>query len=192
MKKQTGFTLMEMMVVLAIAAVLITAGLPQLSIFFKGTRMVTNTNDLVAGLQISRSQAIKEGGFVTICKTDADTDPQKCVVGSGGWEKGWIVFVDTGGNVGVFEADDGPIVRLNTGASGTGVTITEDNTSIQDFITFTSRGLPKTGGASVSGVFSICDDRGVTNTSGNVVARGVELGASGRVRSTNVAAKITC
>ena len=55
MKKVSGFTLIEMMIVLAIAGIVLGVGLPKLSVFFQGSRMISNTNELVGALQIARS-----------------------------------------------------------------------------------------------------------------------------------------
>lgn len=188
MKKHTGFTLIELMVLLGVVAVLFTVGLPQLSIFLKGNRMVSNTNDLLAGLNVARSEAIKVGGRVSICRSaNAGSVPPACSAGAGNWEAGWFVWVDSDNTVGAYNSvSDGPVLRVNTGVSGSQVTITVPATdNIGNFVSFTSRGIPKTGnGAAQSGVFRICDDRGLKNTSNNVVARGVLLNASGRARST--------
>lgn len=193
--RSKGFTLIELMVMLVVVSIVISVGLPQMMVFFKGNRMVTNTNDLVSGLQIARSQAIKEGSRVSICKsTNADTAAPTCAGGAEGWEQGWFVFVegsDAGNLIGQFTAADGAILKVNTGAEGAGVTITTDDNQIKDYISFTSRGTPKqSNGVSQSGLFKICDDRGLLNASGNVVARGVEVGASGRVRAIKDAVKI--
>jgi len=179
---------------LAIVAIIFTVGVPQLSIFFKGNRMVANTNDLLAGLNIARSEAIKAGGRVTICKSaSAGSAAPQCDAGATGWEDGWFVFVDSDNTKGSYNSSsDGPVLRINTGASGSEVTITVPATdNIGNYVSFTSRGVPKApNGASQSGVFRVCDDRGLKNASGNVVARGIVLGASGRVRTTNDAAQI--
>lgn len=198
MKKHTGFTLLELMVMMAVAAIIVSVGLPQMSIFFKSNRMVTNTNDLVSGLHIARSEALKRGANVSICKSNnANTAAPTCIGdgATGGWEKGWLVFSDDAINgVGVYSAAtlSERLLKINAGAQGSDVTITASNTSIADFVSFSSRGVPKnpTTGAFVTGVFKICDERGLTNTSGNVVARGVEIVASGRSRFTSDITKI--
>lgn len=196
MKKITcdnlGYTLIELMSVVAMLAILLTVGVPQLNVYFQGNRMVSNTNDLVSALQIARSEAIKQGARATVCKSsNANATPPSCNTGAS-WKDGWIVFIDSDGIVGNYSAaNDGALLRVYNGVSGKDVTVTPQDVSIADFVSFTSRGVPKTSaGASQSGVFSICDDRGLKNSAGNVIARGVELSASGRVRSTNVATKI--
>ena len=120
-KKHTGFTLIELMVMLAVLAIVMSVGMPQLTIFFKGSRMVTNTNDLLGGLHAARSAAIKEGGRVTICKSsNADSASPTCST-TAGWEDGWFVYVEgtnVGNVVGTYNTNDGAILRVNTGTAG--------------------------------------------------------------------------
>lgn len=162
--------MIELMVALAVLAIIISVGLPQMSVFFKGGRMVTIPNDLLAGLHIARSEAIKRNGRVTICKSaDAAATTPVCTTGTAtGWDDGWFVFV----------VDGGAILRVNTGVENNKATITADDT-IADSVTFTSRGTPNQ-----SGVFTICDDRGDSS------ARGVVLNATGRARVTRDEGKI--
>ncbi|MDH5711421.1 MAG: GspH/FimT family pseudopilin [Gammaproteobacteria bacterium] len=195
MKKNTGFTLVEVMVALVILAILMSVGMPQMAVFFKGNRMVVNSNDLLAGLHIARSEAIKRNSRVSICKSaNAGDAAPTCATGTGGWEQGWIVFVegtDPGNEFGQYTGADGDIIKVNTGAEGDQVTINTPDTAIQNYVSFTSRGVPKLkNGASQSGVFRVCDQRGLTNAAGNVVARGVLLNTSGRVRVTRDAGRI--
>jgi len=195
MKKYSGFTLVELMVALAVVAILISVGLPKMSVFFKGNRMVTNTNDLLSGLHIARSEAIKRNSRVSICKsTNADAAVPKCATGAEGWDKGWFVFVegkDIGNIIGTYTSADGAVLKVNTGAEGSKVTITAGDAGIDKYVSFTSRGVPKLlNGSSQSGVYRVCDDRGLKNAAGGVVARGVLLNASGRVRVTKDATRI--
>jgi len=183
------------MVMLAVLAVVMSVGVPQLSVFLKGSSMVTNANEMIAGLHVARSSAIKAGGRVTMCKSiNADTATPTCAGGSEGWEEGWIVYVEgtgAGNAVGTYDATDGPLLRVNTGAEGNGTTITTADTDLKMFVSFTSRGLPtNASGSSVSGDFIVCDDRGLTNASGNVVASGVILSATGRAGVSKDVAKI--
>lgn len=195
MKKYSGYTLIELMVALAILSVLVSVGLPQVTIFFKGNRMVANPIEMLSGLNIARSEAIKRNSRVSICKSANASDASPSCTTEGGWDQGWFVFVEGAGtSVGEYTAADvtipSAILRVNTGAEGSNVTITADS-PIDNYVSFTSRGAPKLeNGASQSGVFRICDDRGLANAAGNAVARGVVLNASGRARITKNAAKI--
>jgi len=160
-----------------------------MNVFFDSNRMISNSNDLVAGLNIARSEAIKQQIRVTLCQS---ANTASCT-GSGQWEDGWIVFQDPNGNATV---DGGErILRLNAGADGADVTIRSNDVGnqIANSVSFTSRGLPKAlNGGSQSGTFRICDKRALkVNADGTTtVARGVNLSPSGKVRSTNQLAQI--
>ena len=189
MKKSLGYTLIELMSMLAVVSILVSIGLPMMNVFFDSNRMISNSNDLVAGLNIARSEAIKQQIRATLCQS---ADTASCT-GSGQWEDGWIVFQDPNGNATV---DGGErILRLNAGVDGGQVTIRSNDVGnlIANSVSFTSRGLPKAlNGGSQSGTFRICDERGLkVNANGTTtVARGVNLSPSGKVRSTNQLAEI--
>jgi type IV fimbrial biogenesis protein FimT len=197
MKKNTGYSLIELMTMLAVVAIVMSFGVPMLKTYFQGNRMVTNTNDLIASISLARSEAIRRGIRTSICKSsNADSAAPVCDT-TANWQDGWIVFVEdaTGaarGAFGDYETGNGDLlVRVHPAAKGSNVTIKPQDNSIKDYVSFTSRGLPKLDdGGGQSGVFSICDERGLTNSAGNVIARGVELNVAGRVRSTADAAKI--
>lgn len=189
MKKSFGYSLIELMSMLAVVAILVTVGLPLMNVFFESNRMISNTNDLVAGLNIARSEAIKQQMRVTLCQSSNTT----ACTGSNQWEDGWIVFQDPNGNATVDAGER--LLRVNAGADGNQVTIRSNdvNNLIASAVTFTSRGLPKAlNGGSQSGTFRICDNRGLkVNADGTTtVARGVNLSPSGKVRSTNQLADI--
>jgi len=189
MKKSLGYSLIELMSMLAVVSILVTVGLPLMNVFFESNRMISNTNDLVAGLNIARSEAIKQQMRVTLCQSSNTT----ACTGTNQWEDGWIVFQDPNGNATVDAGER--LLRLNAGADGNQVTIRSNdaNNLIASSVTFTSRGLPKAlNGGSQSGTFRICDNRGLkVNADGaTTVARGVNLSPSGKVRSTNQLADI--
>ena len=189
MKKLLGYTLIELMSILAVLSILISVGLPMMNVFFDSNRMVSNTNDLVAGLNIARSEAIKQQIRITLCQS---ADTASCTA-SGQWEDGWIVFQDSNGNTSVDVGER--ILRLNAGVDGGQVTIRSDDVTnlIANSVSFTSRGLPKAlNGGALTGTFRICDKRGLkVNADGvSTVARGVNLTPSGKVRSTNQLANI--
>ena len=188
MKKHTGYTIIELMVVLAVAAIILSVGLPRMNAIIEGNAMVANSNNFLAGIHITRSEAIKRNQRVTICRSDAKNmakDVFKCATGTSGWDKGWFVFEegsDVGNIIGEYTANDGDILKVGMGVEGAGITtITASNTSISNYISFTSRGVPKQrSGNSQSGVFRICQE----TAAGGIRTAGVELTAAGRQRVT--------
>jgi len=181
------------MVMLAVLAIVMAVGVPQLTIFFRGSDMVANTNDFIGGLHVARSTAINQGIRVSMCKSsNANTAAPVCNTGAN-WQDGWLVFTEVGSAIGTYESASDVLVRVNTGAAGrnSGTTIRTATTAMQNFVSFSSRGVPtQANGINVSGVYRICDSRGLTSSGGAVVARGAVLQASGRAGVSKVAAQI--
>ncbi len=94
MKGQNGFTLTEVLVVVAIVAILLSIGVPSYRYITTSYRMSAEINALVGDLMYARAEAIKEGQPVAVC---VSTDGLTCS-GATTWQSGWIVFPDPAGN----------------------------------------------------------------------------------------------
>lgn len=120
MKRDHGFTLIELIVTLIVIAIVATVAVPNFARFIESTRLSGHSSDLVSALNVARSEAIKRGSRVGVCTS---TDQATCS-GSDDWSDGWIVYVDDGsGNVAevlrVQQAFDGDIsIDGQSGASG--------------------------------------------------------------------------
>ena len=171
-RTQKGFTLVELLIAMALAAVLLGIGVPAFTDFIRTNRMIGVTNELVTALQFARSEAVKRNNNVTVCVSG---DGASCT--GGNWETGWIVFDDPNGNA-VVDAE--PIVRAHDAIGGNNtVRVTAGN--VGTFISFTGDGFPRNvAGQVLTATFSICDARGTAS------GRTVQVGASGRVRSSEV------
>ena len=88
--RERGFTMMELLVAVSIAAMLFAIGVPMFRNASLGARLSAAANNLLASVQLARSEAIKRNVRVTLCTS---SDGATCAA-SGGWEQGWIV-VDT-------------------------------------------------------------------------------------------------
>ena len=83
MNRQTGFTLVELMITLAVAAILLTVGIPSFRDFIMNNRLVSQANEFAAAINLARSAAIKQQRNAYITST-AGTN----------WANGWTVWVD--------------------------------------------------------------------------------------------------
>ena len=90
MKRMSGFTLIELVSVMLIVAILAAVGLPSFNYVTSSNRVATEVNSLVGDLQYARSEAVREGSYVTVC---ASVNGTSCT-GMATWNTGWIVFAD--------------------------------------------------------------------------------------------------
>lgn len=89
-----GFTLVELMVTVALVALLMAIGVPTFRDVSLGSRLSAAANNVLASVQLARSEAIKRNLAVTVC---ASADGATCA-DDGGWEQGWIIL-DSAGNL---------------------------------------------------------------------------------------------
>lgn len=99
MFRQVGFTLIEMMVTLAIAVILVVAAVPAFNTIIQNNRAITLSNTFTSAVNYARSEAVKQGQSVSMCAA-SDTTQTSCGNNTN-WTNGWIVFNDptAGGSV---------------------------------------------------------------------------------------------
>jgi type IV fimbrial biogenesis protein FimT len=190
---------MELMVTLALAAVVLGIGVPSFREFSRNNRMVTIANDFLAGVQVARTEAIKQqvtAGGVALCPSanPGDANPT-CAADTARHFNGWIVFVDANNDCRRDPSDPREAV-LRTGARiDLDNTVNSHRNSVTDgfCISFAPTGFVRTDtGLPRASHVLFCDERGNTKQSGTnlSVARGVEIGLTGRARLTRDVAEI--
>ena len=90
--RQQGFTLVELMVTLAVAIILLAVGMPLFSGIVGSNRATTQANELVSALKLARSEAVKRGAEVIVCSAK-DGEYEECGVAED-WTDGWFVYWD--------------------------------------------------------------------------------------------------
>ena len=102
MKRTHGFTLVELLITILVAALLMALAIPAFNSFVENNRIAASSNSIVSALNVARSEAIHRRETVTICSS---ADLATCA-GSTSWETGWIAFTDRNGNAAIDGTDE--------------------------------------------------------------------------------------
>lgn len=96
---QSGFTLVELCIALAVAGVLIAIAMPAMASFHAKTAVAAQANGLMSALRLAKQEAMTRGELVSVCAMDpgtADSAEPGCLPSGRDWSAGWIIFVDRG------------------------------------------------------------------------------------------------
>lgn len=168
-----GFTLVELLVTLAVAAILLSVAAPNFRDAIQDSRQDSCIYDLIGAMQYARSEAIKQSSRISVC---ALADDGSC---GSNWNNSWQVFVDTGTTIGAIDADE---TVLRTGCSlpsdlkvGNSARLRNNGSgeTTRNFVRFGPRGTSNWRGG---GTFLFCDSRGIDH------AVGINLSISGDIR----------
>ncbi|NIR32538.1 MAG: prepilin-type N-terminal cleavage/methylation domain-containing protein [Gammaproteobacteria bacterium] len=178
MRTQRGFTLFELMITVAIGALLVTLAVPSFNTMLQNNRLTSQINEFVATLQLARSEAVKRNETVILCATDDPAaDPLDCTAAAD-WETGWIVFSDA-------DSDGAPsatadecnagadcIVAVHAAVEGLN-TLRGEPAAVADSIAYQPSGI-----SDDSGTFILCDPRGAGH------AKAIVVSTTGRPRAS--------
>lgn len=170
-----GFTLIELMVTLAVAAILMAIAAPGFLAFQRNAELTSAVNGLVASIAAARGEAMKNGRYAMVVPADAAN-----------WNSGWVVFVSKDRSNVFKESADTTVLKqsalpsyFTVDATGTA----KEGQTDPPYIRFDASGYPKT----TSGGFGALKISIARNDLGTSAAldqtRRVIISASGRVRS---------
>lgn len=125
MNTQHGVTLIELIVGIAVAAILMAVAVPSWTAVVQANRAVAEANELVGALQLARSEAVKRGMRVSVCASANPTVASPTCSGSGNWSTGWIVFTDNTGTTGTKDGTDALIKIWDGISSGSSLVATD-------------------------------------------------------------------
>lgn len=163
MNKQAGFTLVELMIALGLTAVLASVAIPSFAGLIQSNRVTSYTNDLIASLATARSEAVKRGQRVAVCRS---SDQATCGAGSS-WADGWVVFLDVDKEDDIDDVSD--IISVHSALAHNGLSLNATKSAINY----------RPDGASNSGSVSFCDARGIEHS------RKISVNFTGRFRTVD-------
>jgi len=162
-----GFSLIELLVTIAIVAILLAVAFPSFEGSMRSNRLATTTNELLASVSLARTEAIKNTRGAGIC---ASADGLAC---GDDWNEGWLVWADEGTTgFGAFGAGD-TVVRFVDAHPRLVLEVAEGDGTALERIAFDYRGRP-----SVAADFNLQPD---TCPSGQELVRELKLNASGQM-----------
>lgn len=166
---QQGLTLLELLVALAIAAILMGLAVPSMKTMLSSSEMSSTNNEFVYSLQSARSEAIKRAIPVGVCSS---TNPMaEAATCAGTFSDGWIVFVDTDGN-GSRQSAEAIVSRSDE--LSTAYAITSNNMASMVYFDATGSSINSATGAPLSDTIEFNLDSGSQK-------RLIRIGASGRI-----------
>ena len=147
-----GFSLIELLMTIAIAAIIGGLAAPSFKKMINANRIQTSASALQGDMMFARTEAVKRGLWVSICPS---VDQATCST-TNVWEKGWIVFNDLNGS-GTIQAGD-VVLRVRQAMTG-GSTIVAAPAPTQNAIIFNREGFTTNlGTAQVAFTFHTSDN----------------------------------
>ena len=167
-KNNQGFTLIELIVTVAIIGILADMGMPSLQTTVQDNRMAALYNEFLGSASYTRSAAITFGSAVTLCRRNSAGDA--CDTQSTDFSNGWLVFHDKDGD-GTIDAGERILKDNSIGASD----ITMEFTGNTNRITYNAEGFAR----GYSGKVTFCDKRG------DSAKKGMIISMNGRIRKAD-------
>lgn len=174
--RRRGVTMIEMMVVVAIMAILLGLAVPYMQEFYIANRLGANSNEFLAALGDARNEAMRRGVPVTMRST----------AGSRNWGSGWTVCIDSSATAPAGTCASGATDIIRRGMPLPAPLTMYSNATFTAAVTFDAGGrVVNTGanptGPTYPGIFVLCHD-GAFAHGGRPRSRAILINAVGRIR----------
>lgn len=162
MRTSRGVTVLELMISVAIVAIVGTLAVPGFNSLYRNAGRTAAVNSFIHAVYLARSEAIKRGAVVSLCKS---VDGQNCLNRAPEWSTGWMVFANLDRDD-LPDRDAGePVLAVYHGWPGGSITSNRHAWSFRPYAQ-----------AVVNGTLLFCDPRG------SAQARAIIISHTGRPR----------
>lgn len=187
-----GFTILELMVTLAVLAVLMAIAVPAFRGTMRRAQIGNTVNTLVGDLQYARSEAAMRRQFVSVCRS---VDGKVCATDASNYDVGYLIYAydaSAAGENQLYDATKHTLLRTTPVETEVSIQATDANV-----LTFGQAGLPKANGSRTAMQFVFCARKpGKTTDAGENTSQtpgsSVTLGVSGSLTNTKLASSASC
>ena len=137
-----GYTLLELMVTVVVAAVVLTVGIPSMATTIAKSRQTAEINALFHAFYLARKESIRRRGLVSLCPS---RDAARCDPGTD-WSSGWLVFANLDRDEPARRDPGEPLILAHSAGKNLEVTANRRG--------FTSRGIRR---RATNGTLVVCD-----------------------------------
>jgi type IV fimbrial biogenesis protein FimT len=178
-RRQVGFTLLELMVTITVAAVLTAIAFPNFRDLLKRNAVGGHTSELIGDLSFARETASNEMSFVSICPSATSNAAVPSCVVSSSYAQGWIVYKSPTAGANFSTATGFTLLRI--GQSFSDASIIADSSAP---LSFNQRGGVLIGGTPKQELFFVCARNAadsVGRSSPHFAGQRISVLSSGRV-----------
>ncbi len=183
MGKQKGFTLIELMITVAILAIVLTIAAPSFNEQIQNNRSIALGEDLATALIYARVEAVKRGRAVSLCASNADNTG--CSNDSADWSNGWLVLLDDAADTST-SVTAGQVLQVWTDVPGNATVTVERATTLAGtgtaatFVRYTGTGVL----ARISNTIQITRVSAFTNGCSTNGLQNLTVGVGGMINKT--------
>lgn len=168
-----GFTLIELMITIAIATVLMTIAVPSFVQFQRNAQLADAVSNFVAAANAARSNAMKQGTNTYLVATTGTS-----------WNSGWLVFADANFDKAYNAGTEEQILGREAIDSNITIKSRSGSSLIEGYLLFNGSGFPRLKAGSFAG--------GTIEFANGVRTRSVIVDLAGRVRSCKTGESADC
>lgn len=172
-----GFTLVELMITLSIAAILLTQAVPSFTAMIANNRITSQINELVTAINMGRSEAAKRNTTVILCGSATPSAATPSCIGAGA--TGWLLFASGDANASYNSGAD-TLIRVGT-FNQASIQVSASAGVSGDGLQINANGSTNEGGNIA--IIAVCDDRDNNGTFDVAYGKEIRIQPSGHIQT---------